>query len=210
MVLFAVQNPKPEIIRSLFEATSMKLSIFGRSSTRRLPSATHSVRPSFETLEDRALLSVAPIRAPLAPTHAILASQTLSLLGQVNGTWTNTSTTQSLKGGGTVQPLGSVTSTGTLAVPASGNGSVMGTMVFTTSSGSITVKISGTLVRSASGTSSTVVSYTILGGTGAYGAATGSGSAVLKERPEQRPVAVPGRFTPGAIIAASFSLSFGS
>ncbi len=190
----------------------MKLSIFGRSSTRRLDTTPHSVRPTFETLEDRAMLSggVSPIQAPVPPTHAILGSQTLALLGQLNGTWTNTSTTQTLRGGGTVQPLGSVTTTGTLTVPATGNGSVTGTMVLTTSSGSITVQISGSLVRSATGTSSTVVHYTILSGTGAYRGDTGSGSAVLKETPQQRPIPVPGRFTPGAIIAASFSLSFGS
>jgi hypothetical protein len=144
----------------------------------------------------------------MAARELMRVGHVTSLIGQVSGTWsaqdTAGGTTQTLSGMGSVTPMGSVSATGTLNISGA---TANGTFVLTNSKGSITVHLSGQAPMPDSVPAT--LTYTIIGGTGAYAGDSGVGVAHLRERPEYRPPPPPpGQVGPDYIIAASFTLTF--
>jgi hypothetical protein len=186
------------------------------SHTRRFASrhtAAPSFRPCVESLEGREMPALLMVSAPHLPTAITVVEwlrrgHVTPLIGQVSGTWsaqaTAGGTTQTLSGMGSVNPLGSVSATGTLNISAA---TANGTFVLTNSKGSITVHLSGQAPMP--DFVPATLTYSIIGGTGAYAGDSGVGVAHLRERPEYRPPPPPpGQVGPDFIIAASFSLTF--
>ena len=187
-------------------------------------------RPQVEPLEERTVPSAVhgPAHAaPVAHHHHVKhrhhhapqpappgqgLGQVLS--GQVSGTWTtqpglpDTGTEQTLTGAGTVQPLGPVQATGTLHTPGFIlRGETTGTLTLSNANGSVTLRLVGPPQPGFSGPPPTFT-YTVVGGTGAYAGASGTGTVAFSEQPAQQPVCPPGTPCPQDIIAPSFTLTF--
>jgi hypothetical protein len=175
--------------------------------TRRSP-------PGVESLEGRMLLSA--VRAPVASAPAIVAATVsghrLVLDGMLQGTWSGTSAksdsggSETLQGGGSAQPLGPVQATG--ALHSSGLRTT-GSFTLSAAQGSVTLRLAGPMNLPGSSSPPASMRYTVLKGTGKYARATGAGTALLQERPSQRPPpGPPGTLTPDYITAPSFTLTF--
>jgi hypothetical protein len=193
----------------------MRRFFFGAPRRARLHSAiTSSFRPSVEPLEDRALPSALSISSlPIAvPTTAALgkpaakpASHPVRLAGWISGTWTlqptlpDTGTVQKMRASASFSGLGVAQVSGTLTTPGfvALGGSAQATLQITTARGSVTIQLTGPVPHPSPGGSPTTWHFTIVGGTGAYAGASGSGSTTLREKPAAHPT-----------TAASFSLLF--
>jgi hypothetical protein len=150
-------------------------------------------RPEVEALEERTVLSAGLRLAPVAPSPVAHSGhhnrQVLALDGSVSGTWQkrftlpDTGGDQALTGGGKVAPLGQVRMRGELHTPGFiAQGQTVGTITLTNAKGSVTVQLVGPPQPGFSGPPS-MFHYTILGGTGQYAGASGSGGATFREQP---------------------------
>jgi hypothetical protein len=125
---------------------------------------------------------VAPaLPRPPAPSHQ------LALSGQITGTWApvlvvpDLGRPQTLKGAGSVGPLGSVQASGSIATPGFVlTGWSTATITLTRATGSVTLQLIGPPQPGFSPPPGTF-HFTITGGTGAYAGATGQGTATLTE-----------------------------
>lgn len=179
------------------------------------------MRPGIDALESKLLLSQAPARLP-APVvqefqrrHHAPGAEGVALRGAVDGTFSSSDgipdagAMQTLQGAGAVAPLGTVRVRGELSLPGFIlHGRSTGSFTLTNSAGSVTIHVTGE-AHGGRGTlpHTTVGRFTIIGGSGAYAAAAGSGRAVLTETPERRPTPHPGGPTPDFIVAATFTLT---
>jgi hypothetical protein len=180
--------------------------------TRRSP-------PGVESLEGRMLLSA--VRVPVAHAPALVAStasgRRLVLDGTLQGTWSKTQAnpdvggSETLQGWGSTQPLGQVQATGTLQTPGFiRSARATGSLTLSNAQGSVTLRLVGVMGQPGSSSSPpSALRYTVVKGTGQYAQATGSGTALLQQRPLQRPApGPPGTMTPDYVIAPSFTLTF--
>ena len=143
-------------------------------------------RPHVETLEGKALLSAAPIPG-VGTASAVVAGHHVALQGKITGTITKVPSNPDagqlydLGGKGTVLPLGTahlgkgsqLRATGFIA-----HGRSEGTLTLVGKGGSVTLKLVGPLQPGFSKLP-TEYTFTIVGGTGKYRGATGTGSAEL-------------------------------
>jgi hypothetical protein len=179
---------------------------------------TRNWRPEVEALEERTVLSTGLRLAPVALSPAVhqelTVRQVLALDGSVSGTWhkrftlPDTGGDQVLKGAGVVAPLGHVRMHGELHTPGFVlRGHTVGTITLTNAKGSVTVGLVGPSQPGFSGPPSSF-RYTIVGGTGQYAGASGSGKATFHEQPAHGPACPPGAFCPAILFPASFTLTF--
>jgi hypothetical protein len=113
-----------------------------------------------------------PTGTPPGPTSGDSgsAASTVALSGAVKGG-------NLLDGSGTLGPLGSVISTGTLTTSGAEPVNYSGTITLVGATGSITASLSGQLFGPDRPGETIHLTYTITGGTGAFQGATGSGQA---------------------------------
>jgi hypothetical protein len=175
-------------------------------------------RPEVEALEERTVLSagfrLAPIALSPVAHHGHHAQQVLALDGSVSGTWQkrltlpDTGGDQVLTGSGVVAPLGHVRLRGELHTPGFiSQGKTLGTIKLTNAKGSVSVQMVGPPQPGFSVPPSTF-HYTILGGTGQYVGASGSGSATFHEQPAHGPACPPNTICPTILDVATFTLTF--
>jgi hypothetical protein len=128
-----------------------------------------------DRLEDRLVLSHAAIHHAAHIVHH--RGQISRPVGAIvlNGTIEGKSP---LVGSGTVTPLGSVTSTGSLTARGAEPVVYSGTVTLAGANGSITASLFGLLFGPQRLGQKVALTYTITGGTGAYQGATGSGKAI--------------------------------
>ena len=143
-------------------------------------------------------------------------SNRMTLTGRIGGTWrplrqtTDAGGTYQLSGNGDVSPLGPVQVSGSLhSLGTSQNGGTTGSVTLTGAHGTLTLALSGT-GQAGSSAPPPVLTFTVTGATGTYQGQTGIGSAQFTMTPQRRPATIPGRRTPQFIVAAIFSLTFGS
>jgi hypothetical protein len=175
-------------------------------------------RPEVESLEERTVLSaglrLAPVALAPAAHHGHHARHVLALDGSVSGTWQkrftlpDTGGDQVLTGSGAVAPLGPVRMSGELHTPGFiSQGNTRGMVTLTNAKGSVTVQLVGPPQPGFSGPPS-MFRYTIVGGTGRYAGASGSGRATFEEQPAHGPVCPPNTVCPTILEAATFTLTF--
>lgn len=157
----------------------------------------------------------ADARAP-HPGQKLPGTKTITLSGEVRGTWTqrpqapDVGGAYDLSGNGTVSPLGPVQAAGSLHSPGMiAHGQTTGTFTLTSPKGTLTLALSGPAQPGFSAPP-TSLTFTVTGGTGTYTGEHGTGTAQLTMTPQRRPATVPGRMTPHFIVAAMFALTFGS
>jgi hypothetical protein len=149
-------------------------------------------RPEVEALEERTVLSAGLPLTPvaLAPVahHSLHTRHFLALDGSVSGTWQrrftipDTGGDQVLMGSGGIAPLGQVQVRGELHTPGFVlHGRTVGTVTLTNAKGSVTVRLIGPLQPGFSPPPSTF-HYTLVGGTGRYAGASGSGRVAFQEQ----------------------------
>jgi hypothetical protein len=141
-----------------------------------------------------ALVSVPTVSPPVS-------QNLLALNGTVSGTFVTTltpgpngtaGTTTTFNGSGTITGLGQVTVTGTLATLFSASGTVSTVETFTFTAAKGTVSIQITNSASAAGGSATAPStFSIIKATGAFAGDVGFGTAVLQMTKELVPVSPP-------------------
>jgi hypothetical protein len=185
--------------------------------------ATRTLRPQVEHLEERTVLSAMYRLALAAPI--LSAAHThhprhhhhhtgLALSGQVSGTWQAVFTnpdvgrTQNLAGGGTVAPLGTMEVRGQLHTPGFvAQGRATATLTLTGSRGSVTLALVGPLQPGFSAPPSSF-QYTITGSTGAYANASGSGTVALSEQQNPPLVCPPNALCAPLLNGGTFTLTF--
>jgi hypothetical protein len=174
-----------------------------------------------ESLDERALptpgLGVTPPEPgvpALVARHGHRAAHPHGVLrGRIQGTWVNrptlpdTGSIQLLTGSGTVAPLGSATAQGNLHTPGFVlRGRTEGMLTLSGPRGSITVRLVGPEQRGFSPPPSTF-HYRIIGGTGRFAGASGSGTARFHE--QSGPVCEPGLPCDPLVHGGTFTLTFG-
>jgi hypothetical protein len=175
-------------------------------------------QPEVEALEERTVLSaglrLTPVVLSPAAHHELHTRHFLPLDGSVSGTWfkrmtlPDTGGDQVLTGSGMVAPLGQVRMRGELHTPGFVlHGETTGTITLQNGKGSVTVRLIGPPQLGFS-VPPTTFHYTIVGGTGHYAGASGSGRATFHEQPAHGPVCPPGAVCVQILYAASFTLTF--
>jgi hypothetical protein len=104
-------------------------------------------------------------------------SLSVALSGSVHGAARMQGTATGLTGSGTVGPLGAVTSTGTLTATGAEPVVYSGNITLVSSTGSVTVALSGRQFGPSRLGQPIALTYTITGGTGTFQGAIGSGHA---------------------------------
>ncbi len=193
---------------------------------------TRRGQPAFEPLESRKVLSAGPA-SDAATAAAELASHQnysawiatssttvkLALNGTIQGTWTSQVSApnidggpiQTLTGSGKISPLGQISADSTLHSPGFiVHGRTSGTLTLTDSQGnSLTLNLTGASMQRGFTGPPAGLTFAIVGGTGTYSGATGSGTARLKEWPQSGHPLPPGvgATSPNDIIVRSFTLT---
>lgn len=154
-------------------------------------------------------------KPPAPPRGARGHADTIRLVGQVAGTYTQLPSVPDaggsyrLSGNGTVAPLGTVRAEGTLHTPGFiAHGTTTGDLTLSNPKGTLTLNLTGPQQRGLSD-APTTLRFVVSGGTGAYLGKTGAGVAHLTMTPAKRPPSVPGQRTPHYMVAAQFTLRFG-
>lgn len=177
---------------------------------RRQAFVPEALRP----LEDRVVMSastasaITPIPSPPVVGPILPIEQLLNLQGTVKGAatesgrpTTTTSTPQlALKGSGPVSPLGMADLQGSLSVRNGEPTFIDGKVVLTNRLGSVAIELQGIHGGPITPTPTFQLHYKIVGGTGAYRYAVGSGSATISfaHNPD------------GSARSLEFSLTFGN
>jgi len=146
-------------------------------------------------LEERITPSHSGLARAAAAAPALTQSQSLNLYGLLLGRDTTIGIAHWLQAtGGTISPLGTVSATGVLEIPSTGNANrpVHGKVTISNAQGSVTVALRGTVTvyKGSFSFASGNLSYKIVSGTKAYDGATGAGPVVYGPGP----VFEPGRF----------------
>jgi hypothetical protein len=165
-----------------------------------------------EALDDRELPSVMAPGPVTTPARLASHGHLLLLSGTVRGNWTaqpsipDTGTTQSLAGRGRVQPLGKVHAQGTLQTPGFIlTGRTTGVFTLKAVGGSVTVDLVGPPQPGFSDPPS-MFNFTIVGSTGRFRGATGSGTATFHEA--KPPTCPPGTVCPQILFVPTFTFTF--
>jgi hypothetical protein len=113
----------------------------------------------------------------LTSAGSLATSLTVALNGSVHGATRMQGAATGLSGSGTVGPLGAVTSTGTLTTMGAEPVVYSGNIKLVSSTGSVTVALSGRQFGPSRLGQPIALTYTITGGTGTFQGAIGSGHA---------------------------------
>jgi hypothetical protein len=114
--------------------------------------------------------------SPTQPLNLVLTGAIQGRYVQPNDSGASSVRMQLQVATGSVTPLGAASGVGFLNVPSTTPGAVDGDMILTASDGTVAIHVSG--AAPSFGTFSNV-NYTVLGGTGAFAGATGSGTLQL-------------------------------